>query len=138
MVQFINGLKNEVKAEVGLLNLINFDWAMDLAVRIEEKNRVGANRGNGAWSTSLNKTKYVPNSSIRKSSYTLSMASNYSQPGSSPTKSWLSGTSGNLSNPSSQYSFIPIARPAGERTRLSESELQQKRENGICFMCDDK
>lgn len=37
MGQFINGLKDEVKAEVRLLNPINLDWAMDLAVRVEEK-----------------------------------------------------------------------------------------------------
>lgn len=138
MGQFINGLKDEVKAEVRLLNPVNLDWAMDLAVRVEEKNRAGGNKGNGVRSTSLNTTKYTPNPSVSKSPYTLSTASNYSQPVSSPTKSWSSNASGHLSNSNSQYSSFPIARPMGEIRRLTERELQQKKQKGICFRCDDK
>lgn len=38
--QFINGLKEEVKAEVCLLNPLSLDHAMEIIVKVEEKCRV--------------------------------------------------------------------------------------------------
>lgn len=31
-----------------------------------------------------------------------------------------------------------MAKPLGEIRRLSENELQHKREKGLCYRCDDK
>lgn len=38
--QFINGLKEDVKAEVRLMNPVNLEQAMEIAIRVEEKQRV--------------------------------------------------------------------------------------------------
>lgn len=38
--QFLNGLKDEVKAEVRLLSIISLEQAMDLSLRVEEKNKI--------------------------------------------------------------------------------------------------
>lgn len=38
--QLINGLKEEIGVEVPLLNLVNLEQAMELVVRVEERNRV--------------------------------------------------------------------------------------------------
>lgn len=48
--QFINGLDPIIKAEVRLLSPITLNDAMELAVKIEEKNRVlNKHRNSGAW-----------------------------------------------------------------------------------------
>ena len=38
--QFLNGLKEEIRVEVRLLNPVNFEQAMELTVKVEERNRV--------------------------------------------------------------------------------------------------
>lgn len=40
MSQFINGLKEGIKAELRLLNPLNLEQAIELAIRVEERNRV--------------------------------------------------------------------------------------------------
>ena len=44
MGHFVNGLKEDIKAEVRVLNPLNLEQAMELAVRIEEKQRVTSSR----------------------------------------------------------------------------------------------
>lgn len=44
--QFINRLKEEIRAEIRLLNPINLEQAMDVALRVEERNRTGGPRRN--------------------------------------------------------------------------------------------
>lgn len=80
MGHFINGLKEEVKAEVRLLNPINLDWAMEIVVRLEEKIRVGSLKRNMSRTTNFSSFKTGPNSSTSKGPFVLSSASTYSQP----------------------------------------------------------
>lgn len=49
MGQFMNGLKDEIKAEIRVLNPYTLEDTMDLAIRVEERNRVNGLRrgGNG-------------------------------------------------------------------------------------------
>lgn len=42
--QFINGLKEEVKAEVRLLSPMNLEQAMEMAIRVEEKQHISNSR----------------------------------------------------------------------------------------------
>lgn len=37
--QFLNGLKDDIRAEVRLLNPVNLEQAMELALRVEERNK---------------------------------------------------------------------------------------------------
>lgn len=45
--QFIHGLKEDIKVEVRMLSPINLEQAMELAVRVEEKQRVANYRRQG-------------------------------------------------------------------------------------------
>ncbi|XP_074347660.1 uncharacterized protein LOC141686530 [Apium graveolens] len=126
LAQFINGLKDEIKTEVRVLGPINLDHAMELAVKVEEKLRCNGNRKasgvstnpfkSGTWySTSSKSQSSFPSSSSRSVSV-------YSQSSSSP------------SSPSGRsMSNLPVAKPMGEFRRLTEKELQAKREKGECF-----
>lgn len=49
MGQFINGLKEEIKAEVRVLNPLTLEKTMDVAVRVEERNRVHKILKKGVW-----------------------------------------------------------------------------------------
>lgn len=40
MAKFVNGLKEEIRAEVQMLGLYKLEQTMDLALKVEEKNRV--------------------------------------------------------------------------------------------------
>lgn len=40
LAHFVNGLKDEIKAEVRVLRLYTLEQAMELALKVEEKNRV--------------------------------------------------------------------------------------------------
>lgn len=46
----VNGLKEEIKAEVRVLHPINLEQAMELAIRIEEKHQVGSSKKTGLGS----------------------------------------------------------------------------------------
>lgn len=39
MGQFVNGLKEDIKAEIRVLNPYTLDETMDLSIRVEERNR---------------------------------------------------------------------------------------------------
>lgn len=47
MGQFINGLKEDIKSEIRLLNPYTLEEMMDLAVQVEERNRVNRLQRNG-------------------------------------------------------------------------------------------
>lgn len=100
----------------------NFDNAMDLTLMVEDKLRVSAGRRTGPYSFS-------------KSAYQPSNASTawFSQKG-SPTQS----STGSISPRSYAQSSQSTARSGGEVRRLSDAELQSKREKGMCYRCDDK
>lgn len=129
--QFLNGLKEEIRVEVRLRGPRNLDQAMDLALMVEDKLRVGSRRksDNKNSSSFLGKggSTYYPFSEIFKGSPTA-----YSTGSVSPHTNISSGHSLN------SIVGYPTAKPAGEVRRLSERELQIKREKGLCYRCDDK
>ena len=127
MGQFINGLKEEVRAEIRLLGPITLDHAMDLAAKVEEKLRIGPPRKNTAQTQTFPFLKQNPKSlnTFPPSSYSTNL----------PTSSQ------NQITPHPQNrTFTPtnLNQKSGEIRRLTEREVQQKREKGLCFRCDDK
>ncbi|KAL8116135.1 hypothetical protein AgCh_022584 [Apium graveolens] len=126
LAQFINGLKDEVKAEVRVLGPLNLDHAMDLAVKVEEKLQNSGSRkiSTGFSSPSFSGTFYLPS---LKSPSSRSSVSVYSQSSSSHSIPTLKNVGG-----------VPVAKPLGEFRRLNERELQSKREKWECFRCDEK
>lgn len=53
MGQFLNGLKDDIRAEVRLLNPMSLEQAMELALRVEERNQVKKS-GFGLFKSGMN------------------------------------------------------------------------------------
>lgn len=126
--QFLNGLKNEIRAEVRLLGPVSVDHAIELALMMEDKLCLGSNyKGDwkGPGSGRSNFSSGLSNYSSNRSQTT------YSSPAKT-NRSYAASTMTTCSSP------MPVAWPVGEIRRLSEKELQAKREKGLCYRCDDK
>lgn len=158
MGQFVNGLREDIRAEVRMLGLHSLEQAMELALKVEETSRLRVARQGGDKTQSLNSfksniTQQLFSAPVKSStqSYTTPYSPNSS---SSPSWSTNSGTGSSSPNPwsptlshtnhsnsqttKSVKSFIPTAKPLGEVRRLTDKELLYKRERGLCFRCDDK
>lgn len=84
--QFLTGLKEEIRAEVRVLNPINLEQAMELALRVEERNKVNSGKKFGSGSYKMGQYSSV---SFRSSS--PGRSTNYSQQSSpSAIRSWAS------------------------------------------------
>lgn len=119
---FINGLKEEIRAELRLMNPICLEQAMEQALRVEEKQNVTSSRR-----TSINTTKYSTYSSYSKGANSVGPYS-LTPPTSPPvSRMWGSRTA------ESQASVLSPARSGfgqqhnGDVKRLTESELQEKK-----------
>lgn len=124
--QFITGLKEDIRAEVGLLGPRSLDHAVDLFIKVEVKLRSGLNLY-GAGNRAIPISSYSGNSSFKNHS------SSYG-----PSTRTASVLSHSCSSPSRGIEPLPVARPVGEVKRFSEKELQSKREEGECFRCNEK
>lgn len=58
MGQFVNGLKDDIKAELTLLNTISLEQAMEVAAQAEERIRVSGSKKGGSFYQA--KEKQVP------------------------------------------------------------------------------
>ncbi|XP_063935341.1 transposon Tf2-1 polyprotein isoform X1 [Daucus carota subsp. sativus] len=130
--QFVNGLKEEIKMEVRLLNPISLEQAMELAVRIEEKNRAMGLRRQGLGSVRTGVLSNFNRSPPQTSS--LSYGTSTSPPVGRGWSSSLSESQGSVQSPKPTGS----ASSTGEVKRLTEKELQEKRAKGLCYRCDAK
>ncbi|XP_024024262.1 uncharacterized protein LOC112092399 [Morus notabilis] len=131
---FLNGLREDIRAEVKLHRPINLQEVMDLAQQIEARDdavermkKLRLGRGN--------KVEYLgwPNSGWPTPSSSLGPAehplrSNAYREGAATAKgrTW--------SSPASQHA------PSGDSKfcRLSDEEVQQRRAKGLCFRCDER
>lgn len=130
--QFINELKDDIKVEVRMLHLVSLEQAMELSVRVEEKNLVTNSRRVGA-------------SSFRSGSYSVyskgsSTIPPYSLGPFSPpvSRQWGPGSPESHSKAQSPKSTVSTTGSTGEVKRLTEKELQEKRAKGLCYRCDAK
>ncbi|KAL8135171.1 hypothetical protein AgCh_010001 [Apium graveolens] len=124
---FLMGLREDIRAEVRLQGPMSVDQAMELAIMIKDKNRLNTVR-KGDIKGVLGSTRSF---SLEGSSTAKENFSSYSSPSKAPS-------SYSQSIFSTAHSSVPPAKPMGEIRRLSEKELQYKREKGLCFRCDDK
>ncbi|XP_063950432.1 uncharacterized protein LOC135152943 [Daucus carota subsp. sativus] len=128
MGHFINGLKEEITAEVRLLHPVSLEHAMETAVRVEEKHRV-------------TRAPKLNLSTIKTGSFTYSKGTSVQAPYSivppsspMPSRTWSSAAS----QTSVQSPTSPATKTVGEVRRLTDKELQEKRAKGLCYRCDDK
>lgn len=130
---FINGLKEEIKAEVRLLHPVSLEQAMELAVRVEEKLRVSGYRRNGVASV---KTGTL--STYSKGAFTVNPYA-FGPPNSPPiSRNWGSQSPESQASVQSPKSIATTTHTVGEIRRLTEKELQEKRAKGLCYRCDAK
>ncbi|XP_057252042.1 uncharacterized protein LOC130592021 [Beta vulgaris subsp. vulgaris] len=127
MGQFLHGLKEDVKAEVRQMGPLTLDQAMDQAARAEEKLRIARGpKYNGPGDTKGVNTWGAQNRG--NNSPFINTQPNVGQ--TYPLKNWGTQYSSGSTN--------PPPKPPGEIRRLTERELQEKKEKGLCFRCDDK
>lgn len=143
--QFMNGLKEEIKSEIRVLNPCTLDDTMDLAVRVEERNRVQGLKRTGGGTNRSGQFSYFSKSPVPTSlnsnpltTQTHGLTSNHYNPVAKPTQ-----TKPTLSAQDSTSHNYPAtkqntSRSTGETRRLTERELQEKRAKGLCFRCDER
>lgn len=156
LAHFINGLREDIRAEVRMLGLHSLEQAMDLALKVNETNRLRAVKLGGCKAQSPTfkssfSNQFLVHFKSQNQSYNdpfssngtkISAISSNSGTGSSSPIRWSSNNT-NANQTESQTinsgkSYIPIANPVGEVRRLMDKELQYKRERGLCFRYDDK
>lgn len=134
--QFLNGLRDEIRAEVRLLNPVSLEQEMDLALRVEERNKVNVLRKTGV---SMFKSGQYSSVSFR-SPYSGGSTIYNSQSSPNSVRSWAS-QAGEAQSTTSSIKSTTQSSPrkiGGEMRRLTDKELQEKRAKGLCFRCDDK
>lgn len=127
--QFINGLKEEIRAEVRLLNPVNVKQAMEMAIKVEERNRVVVGR---RPILSYNRTS-PPSGFTKSNAGSVYSAGPTYNPGTS--KGWGSVSSesqASVVSPKSNTATVSNKAPS-EFRRLTEKELQDKRAQGDMF-----
>lgn len=140
--QFLNGLKEDIRAEVRLLNPINLEQAMELALRVEERNQVsgGWKQGWGGTRGSQYSTVSFWSPSVGWSASVGGSAAYSHQSSPTSVRSWISQTWESQSSISSpkQSNQSNSNKSGGEMRRLTDKELQEKRARGLCIRCDEK
>lgn len=128
MGQFINGLKEDIRVEVRLLNPVNVEQAMELSSRVEERNKVTSSRKPfvGSAVSSVNRGSMM--SPVRYGAPQTGPPSNRSWSAISSESQASVGSPGNSGQSKSPHEF----------RRLTEKEMQEKKAKGICFRCDEK
>lgn len=145
--QFLNGLQENIKAEVRLLGPSNLDMTMDLAQKVEAKLQWAAmGRPN-----STNSRAFNHNNNSQNTTYTKQPTQNYfqtNQPTFNPRPNFTYSQTSSYPSPARKSYQPPTATPTasrnstarstGEIRRLYNQEMQYRREKGLCFRCDDK
>ena len=127
--KFIHGLKEEIQTEMRVLSPLNLEQAMDLALKIEEKNKViGLRKVHepGSYRSGYSLYNRTPSSSSS------------GQTNVTNGKSWALGSSESQASVNTPKSSLTSVKPFGEMRRLTEKELQEKRARGLCYRCDEK
>lgn len=110
-----------------MLNSVCLEQAMDMVVRVKEKNRVTGYRTTGLGS--------IKTGSFMSYSKGPNSVSNYQYgPPTSPpvSRNWSTGSTesqASLQSPKTVSTSLSI----GEIRRLTEKELQEKRAKGLCY-----
>lgn len=132
MGHFINGLKEEIKAEVRLLNPLCLEQTMEQAVRVEEKIKVMGYR-----KTELSHIKTGTVSMYGSGVSSVPPYSGFTPTSPPVSRAWSTRSSVSQASVSSPKPAT-IATTVGEVKRLTEKELQEKRAKGLCYRCDAK
>ncbi|KAL4557226.1 hypothetical protein LXL04_035399 [Taraxacum kok-saghyz] len=123
MGQFVNGLQTEIRAEVRLVGPQIVDHTMSLALKVEEKIRSQPSRKlpSSQWGNTQKQTSTPSMITPLKTTFSFQTSTN---PSTKPhTGNQFTGRTNSF---------------GGEIRRLTDKELQAKRDKGLCYRCDDK
>ena len=126
---FVNGLKEDIKAEIKLYEPPTLSIMVKKALMIEQKNRAIWMVGSNATTNSNSKF----NASFRSPSYTKTVTYGVSAKGGGKSNGPSNSFAGSVSVNKPENNN----RPRGFQ-RLTEAELQEKRKKGECFRCEEK
>ena len=138
---FLNGLREDIKTELRVQNPRDVDQAMDLAIRVEDRIRAGSvsrprpNYNPKPFTThpSPNTYPHLPNTSHSLNYPTPSRQHQLTYP--SPP---LQSQQTRFTPPNHNTRPPTTSQNPGAIRRLTDQELQHKRERGLCYRCDDK
>ncbi|XP_019459980.1 PREDICTED: uncharacterized protein LOC109359744 [Lupinus angustifolius] len=125
---FLNGLKEEVKAEVKLYEHPNLTEVIHKALMVEEKNIIMQRKGssnNYARSTRFTRSNFPSRSITLESKSGIERKSDQSSGGSASV---------NMNN---AQTVDGSRGRGGAFKQLTGAELREKREKGLCFRCDE-
>lgn len=131
--QFIHGLKEEIKVEVRMLSPVNLEQAMELAMKVEEKQQVSNYRRQGLGSIKTGTYSSFSKSTTTVPPYSFGPANSHQA-----TRNWGSNYSESQASVQSPKSVSPVSKTVGEVRILTEKELQEKWAKGLCYICDYK
>lgn len=134
--QFLNGLKKDIRAEVRLLSPSNLEQAMEIAARVEDRNRATSDKKSWVSSFKSSMSSGSPKSFTTTPTTTSgSVTSSFPHQGSA---SVYSDTQSTMQPSKAKSVTSSPGRNFGEVRRLTDKEFQDKRAKGLCFRCDDK
>lgn len=126
--QFLNGLKEDIRAEVRLLGPVTVDHAMELAQMVENKIQCGKSKGES-------KAAFTP--FVKAQGYTSSVVTSprsYSGSLSPSTKSYASYSPSGVSTGSSP---LPVARPVGNYVDYRRGNCKRSGRKGCVFVATE-
>lgn len=129
---FINGLKEEVKAEVRLLHPMCLEQAIEQPVRVEEKLKVTGYRKSGLSTIKIGALSLYSSGGSTVQPYASGFPT--SPPVSRARSSLSSSTQASVQSPKT----VTTTNTTEEVKRLIKRELQEKRAKGLCYRCDAK
>lgn len=121
--QFLNGLNDEIRSEVQILSPMSVENAMTLAIKIEQKLQ------------SQLKRKPQPSPVTQRTNTIRSISGT---PLITPIKTTFYSSKGTTLPPIHTTMNQSVRnRVSGEVRRLTDKELQHKKERGLCYRCDE-
>ncbi|XP_019431030.1 PREDICTED: uncharacterized protein LOC109338290 [Lupinus angustifolius] len=124
---FLNGLREEVQAEVRLFELQTLTAVIQKAIMIEQKNIIVNKKGATSYSRT---TGFQRNNSFNK-------VVTVDTKGSTGRNYDVSTSSGDKSSVGSANVMEASRARGGGFKQLSGAEMREKREKGLCFRCDE-
>lgn len=152
---FVNGLRPDIRAEVRMMKSSRLARIMEFAQRVEDRNGYFQPNRSGSGTAGFQTHGFSRESGQRGSVLgarynPATVGSGYSNSGPHPSSAHELGSTAQFSSsasspqlPSFQRGQTAVPPQTGQRTsssfkRLTDSELQSKREKGFCFRCDKK
>ena len=131
---FLNGLKEEVRAEVKIHKYDTLDEMIDLAEVIDDRNRLISRGPNKGYVGGNRETTWPRNPLVDKGGSTLG----FSGGSRGPTHVTSGGNSGSISSTNNRPEGRNNEGISRNYKQMSDAEYRERRSKGLCFACDER